>query len=56
MGYIQGSRAEQALDKALEDYPEIKESEHLGTVLIGYDFFIVSGGLAEYFPRAVPAD
>lgn len=44
------------LDKALEDYPDIKESEHPGTVLIGYDFFIVSGGLAEYFPSAVPAD
>lgn len=41
------------LDKPLEFVPNINESEHLGTVLIGYDFFIVSGGLADYFPCAV---
>jgi hypothetical protein len=44
------------LDKPMEYYPHLNEKEHLGTVLIGYDFFIVSGGLADYFPRAVPAD
>lgn len=44
------------LDKAMEDYPDMNEEEHLGTVLIGHDFFIVSGGLADYFPRAMLAE
>ena len=44
------------LDKPLEYYPDMNEEEHLGTVLIGHDFFIISGGLADYFPRAVPAE
>lgn len=42
------------LDKPMEYYPDMNEEEHLGTVLIGHDFFIVSGGLADYFPRAAP--
>jgi hypothetical protein len=44
------------LDEAFEEYKDIPKSKHEGTILIGYDFFVITEGLADYFPLASPPD
>jgi hypothetical protein len=40
------------LDQAFEEYPDIRKSKHEGTIMIGHDFFMITDGLADYFPLA----
>jgi hypothetical protein len=34
-------------------WSELENGQHLGTILIDHDFFCITSGLSQYFPRAV---